>query len=312
MNEDFQLIKSPLCQEVTSDGETVDVEIYRGESDKTWTLEVVDGYGNSTVWDYGFNTDNEAFKEVLQTIEEEGIGSLIGSPSDTDSALHPELPIDRKLRKLDEILCSDIAPETAMDVSTLEGFFTALIIGPSVIPPSKYMPWVWDLCDGKEEVIYDSMDQAQETMNLIMEVWNNIAKTFSTDPASFEPAYFRAVEWGAAEWCEGFILGTHLIGNASATIWMAQPKLVTPFLMLADEAGIEIAKKSKDAEAWMNAVPESLVGIHAYWLENRESFSSSSPSVPVRREHNVGRNDPCPCGSGKKFKKCCGAPPTLH
>jgi SEC-C motif-containing protein len=30
--------------------------------------------------------------------------------------------------------------------------------------------------------------------------------------------------------------------------------------------------------------------------------------APVRRaEPKVGRNDPCPCGSGKKFKKCCGA-----
>jgi preprotein translocase subunit SecA len=28
---------------------------------------------------------------------------------------------------------------------------------------------------------------------------------------------------------------------------------------------------------------------------------------PVRREKKVGRNDPCPCGSGKKYKKCCGA-----
>jgi uncharacterized protein YecA (UPF0149 family) len=31
------------------------------------------------------------------------------------------------------------------------------------------------------------------------------------------------------------------------------------------------------------------------------------PPEPVRRaEPKVGRNDPCPCGSGKKFKKCCG------
>jgi len=27
----------------------------------------------------------------------------------------------------------------------------------------------------------------------------------------------------------------------------------------------------------------------------------------VRSDAKVGRNDPCPCGSGKKFKKCCGA-----
>lgn len=29
--------------------------------------------------------------------------------------------------------------------------------------------------------------------------------------------------------------------------------------------------------------------------------------MPVHKEHTVGRNDPCPCGSGKKYKKCCGA-----
>ncbi|HJZ13258.1 MAG TPA: SEC-C metal-binding domain-containing protein [Acidobacteriota bacterium] len=27
----------------------------------------------------------------------------------------------------------------------------------------------------------------------------------------------------------------------------------------------------------------------------------------VRNGEKVGRNDPCPCGSGKKYKKCCGA-----
>lgn len=28
--------------------------------------------------------------------------------------------------------------------------------------------------------------------------------------------------------------------------------------------------------------------------------------TPVKNENKTGRNDPCPCGSGKKFKKCCG------
>ena len=28
---------------------------------------------------------------------------------------------------------------------------------------------------------------------------------------------------------------------------------------------------------------------------------------PVRNEQKIGRNDPCTCGSGKKYKKCCGA-----
>ncbi|MBI4585332.1 MAG: SEC-C domain-containing protein [Planctomycetes bacterium] len=29
-----------------------------------------------------------------------------------------------------------------------------------------------------------------------------------------------------------------------------------------------------------------------------------SPQLPPRQK--IGRNDPCPCGSGKKYKKCCG------
>jgi SWIM/SEC-C metal-binding protein len=32
-----------------------------------------------------------------------------------------------------------------------------------------------------------------------------------------------------------------------------------------------------------------------------------NPIKPVQSTKKVGRNDPCPCGSGKKFKKCCGS-----
>jgi preprotein translocase subunit SecA len=34
---------------------------------------------------------------------------------------------------------------------------------------------------------------------------------------------------------------------------------------------------------------------------------AAAPPPPVRSEPKVGRNDPCPCGSGRKYKKCCGA-----
>jgi hypothetical protein len=42
--------------------------------------------------------------------------------------------------------------------------------------------------------------------------------------------------------------------------------------------------------------------------ERLEPLSSGYPTAPIRRTApKIGRNDPCPCGSGKKFKKCCGA-----
>ena len=38
------------------------------------------------------------------------------------------------------------------------------------------------------------------------------------------------------------------------------------------------------------------------------ALPTAAPGVPVPNPYaSVGRNDPCPCGSGKKFKKCHGA-----
>jgi preprotein translocase subunit SecA len=48
-------------------------------------------------------------------------------------------------------------------------------------------------------------------------------------------------------------------------------------------------------------------GLHLRELPNLAALlRESSASAPVTRQ-KIGRNQPCPCGSGKKFKKCCGA-----
>jgi uncharacterized protein YecA (UPF0149 family) len=42
--------------------------------------------------------------------------------------------------------------------------------------------------------------------------------------------------------------------------------------------------------------------------EEQEMLKKTEKVAPIKSDKAVGRNDPCPCGSGKKFKKCCGAP----
>ncbi|CAD7718569.1 hypothetical protein [Xanthomonas hydrangeae] len=79
MEEEYQLVMSSLCQSVTGKGQTVRLEIYRGP-DSDWTLEAVDSFNNSTVWDDLFATDQAALDEGLRTIREDGIESLIGQP----------------------------------------------------------------------------------------------------------------------------------------------------------------------------------------------------------------------------------------
>lgn len=72
MEEGFDLEDSPLCQALSDDGKTVQVEIYRGGG-SDWHLEVVDEVGNSTVWEDQFPTDSGALEEARRTIREEGL-----------------------------------------------------------------------------------------------------------------------------------------------------------------------------------------------------------------------------------------------
>ena len=84
MNEEPVLEHSPLCQEISSVGKTVNIEIYRFVGENEWVLEVVDQFNNSTVWDESFATDSAAIAEVKKTILSNGIASLIG-PEDGKS-----------------------------------------------------------------------------------------------------------------------------------------------------------------------------------------------------------------------------------
>jgi uncharacterized protein len=230
---------------------------------------------------------------------------------------------DAELNELDEFLADERLEETSMDVSTLEGFLTALAIGPDTLMPSQWLPWVCDMQEGKAEPEFENLEQAQRILGLIMRHYNAVIHVFMADPASFEPVYWRGAQWGASEWCEGFLLGTRFSREAWSLLMAGQPKFFTPFFCLGTDEGIELIKTDRDAERWMNAVTPALVEIHAHWKAHRDArpaglvgddFRLGGQRAPVTRETpKVGRNDPCPCGSEKKFKKCCGAAgPVIH
>ncbi len=81
--------ESPLSQAVERDGRSVQVDIY-DDGKGGWLLEVVDEFGNSSVWDQSFETEQDALDEALKTIREEGIESLIGFDG---SVAHPDMPL---------------------------------------------------------------------------------------------------------------------------------------------------------------------------------------------------------------------------
>lgn len=77
MYDESDLILSPLQQTYRADGKSVRIQIYR-MPDTDWTLEVVDEYNNSTVWDDLFVSDAEALRVALEELETDGIEAYIG------------------------------------------------------------------------------------------------------------------------------------------------------------------------------------------------------------------------------------------
>jgi len=69
---DPEIVMSPLCREIIEDGTRIQVDIYRGENESVWILEVIDEENASTVWDEPFDTDQEALDTVMKVIEQDG------------------------------------------------------------------------------------------------------------------------------------------------------------------------------------------------------------------------------------------------
>lgn len=76
--DENDLIDSLLNQKYMKDGKSVEIHIYKLPN-TDWTLEVVDSFGNSTVYDDEFATDSEALACFLDEIEQNGIEGFIGS-----------------------------------------------------------------------------------------------------------------------------------------------------------------------------------------------------------------------------------------
>ena len=76
-DRDPNIVESSLSRNITLHGVTVEVRIYRLESDPHWALEVVNDAGTSTVWDTQFDTDDDAFTAFQLAVEDEGIETFL-------------------------------------------------------------------------------------------------------------------------------------------------------------------------------------------------------------------------------------------
>jgi len=76
-DEEYAVELSSLSQPYSENGKTVEVEIYKGEDDEGWILEVLDTKGNSMIAEEMFKTDKEAWDQFVLDVKEEGIDTFI-------------------------------------------------------------------------------------------------------------------------------------------------------------------------------------------------------------------------------------------
>jgi uncharacterized protein len=346
-DDTYTNVHSPLERTLSGEGHTLHIGIYRGVNEPDWIVEIEDETGTSTVLDERFATDQAALDAALAEIEAEGgmhrfcvnaqaeakaheaafFAKLDGQKKTTPQPAGAASPhrmmeplSDDELEDLDGLLL-EVDADQGMTLDTLDGFLHAIAIGPETVMPGRWLPKVWNLDDGGMMPPMDSLEQVNHLLSLIMRHYNSIIGGLEHSPPVFAPLWptfgYSGTDEGDAEgWAQGFTEGVKL----SLSAW--QPLLRSPqgqqwyhpIEVLGDEDAPpewdELTATPEQRAALAAQFEHSVLQMHAHWLPLRQAVAERRTAQAMSTK--VGRNEPCPCGSGKKFKKCCGSAAELH
>jgi len=232
--------------------------------------------------------------------------------------MQPDQPLtDKEFDELDQFLLSDQSPEDAMTMDILHGFLTAVVIGPDIIPISEWLPHIWGENRGSD-LQFRSEKEGKRIQQLILKFMNEIVITFEAAPKDFEPLYCEHESEGKAlldadGWAAGFWEGVNLRPESWEPIWTSDAAaLMRPIYLLGadeieEEELVQVDDPAKRHKLAID-VEANIPLIYRFWLPLRKTGIS-----PEKRESpKIGRNAPCPCGSGKKSKNCCSQASTTH
>ncbi|WP_101926787.1 MULTISPECIES: UPF0149 family protein [Luteimonas] len=252
----------------------------------------------------------------------------------------PTTPLsDAELDRLDVLLDRCTHPETGLgNLEMLDGFLSALAVGPLDAALDTMLPLVW----GEGDVPRRDARQTREAEALIarlaVEVEHRIRHDpeDSTDREALMPLLGLPEVEGddtpgaddealddipadfpfAAAWAAGFLRAAAQHEDAWAA-WMEEHETIgddlgaITRLALVDTAQLDDPELAAEGLLSLDErfdlaydLPDVLHAMYLQRLHDRRP-------EPARRADVPGRNDPCSCGSGKKYKKCC-ADQTLH
>jgi uncharacterized protein len=242
------------------------------------------------------------------------------------SSLRTMAPLtDAEFDELDRFLLSESTSDETMTMTCLDGYLTAIVVGPTAVMPSVWLPHVWGSTE-KNAPEFDSIERAQHILSLMMRHMNGIVWALQHNPNDFDPLFdsFRreseSLDYIDGEaWAHGFMQGVALSREAWQPLFddSIVGQAIRPIHLLGsdDVTDVEesLTRTPEQREKISEAIPASVAAIYRFWLSRRQNpVRALAGSPQIRRTPKPGRNDPCPCGSGRKFKKCCGVTPTLH
>lgn len=207
------------------------------------------------------------------------------------------------------------------NAEALDGFFAALACCPDLVMPSEYLRVIQSGATSDGDMVFDSIDEARRFTELTSRHWNDVNQTLDRGEV-YLPLLLEEVEGNirGTDWAKGFIQGTHLRHSIWIELFEDEERggPLIPIMALAYEnhpdpeirpfkTAIDKAKRSD----LLIGAAAGVMQIHRHFLKQRSHYTYASTTF-VRDQPKTGRNEPCTCGSGKKFKKCCGSRSMMH
>jgi yecA family protein len=200
-------------------------------------------------------------------------------------------------------------PEESLSLAKLHGLFTALAVGPGQVV-SQELIGVLAIACGKLP-IKDS-EHAKRISAFLSRFYSEIIEDLASE--SFVPhlqpndVVITDILLDMASWCQGFVLGMEQESSAWRS-WFKDPRREKLTSLITRTAAIQKKSTASNAEqtGWQaHSVISDLVPLIASYWRFESELNQLVRLGPELTLTEPARNQPCPCGSGKKYKHCCG------
>ncbi len=226
---------------------------------------------------------------------------------------------EQEMEALDAFLMSDATSNEVMMLDQLDGFLTALACGPAMPETEAWLARIWGPTADDKPTFASSAEEEPIT-DLLMRHMNAIAENLSQELESFEPIFDMNVYEGddheymdGEMWAHGFMTGIDMQRDSWQRLFDARhgAEVLRPFYLLGSPDITEdeeaLVETPAQREALSQAIPANVKAIYKFWAPQRRAAEERiHGKAPEMSGQKISRNAPCPCGSGRKYKKCCG------